>query len=152
MKENWTRAWEKSSHVLALALPVMLWLFVCAPPGLTLAQEEKAPASSTTTGKPKDPLSTKKGGTREVEKANAKDTSHDSAPSRGAKAAPPTASHTAAAGHSAAQTHSGPSHTTAQSRAPAGGSASKAGGKTASANKSAAGHGSTPSKPEDHPK
>jgi len=66
MKKDGTRERETASYVLVSVLRVMVGLLLCAVLSLMLAQEEKAPASSTAPRKgSRDPLSKDKGGTRE---------------------------------------------------------------------------------------
>jgi hypothetical protein len=143
MKKKGTRAREKGLRVLASVLPVVLCLFL-ALPVLTMAQEEKAPASSTAKDKPRGPLSSTKGGTREKPSS--------------AKASP---SHGAVAGRSAASPKKGgtrEAEQTAHAKPSAGGSKTAAGAKwgakkpAGSAKKSAtAGHGSTTADKREHP-
>jgi hypothetical protein len=65
MRKDERRVRQKLSYLSVLVRAAFCLLVVCALSGLTLAQEEKAPATHTTTDKSsRDPLSKSKGGTR----------------------------------------------------------------------------------------
>jgi hypothetical protein len=140
MKKNWTQEREGWQGLWS-GLGVTLWFLLLVLPGMMPAQEEKPASSSpTATGTAgKDPLSPKKGGTREVEKAA----------SSSRTASDPSTQSPARASRPSAQSHAPASHASAQSHATAAGGAKPSVG----AKKAApAGHGNTAASKPEHPK